>query len=88
MQNIQSGNIIYLTGEGHSEELSGVNYNGVLYYDMSNVRFINNSGVADLIGLVKDWLDQGTEVRFINVNNKIKNKIREIDLDNILYCDE
>jgi anti-anti-sigma regulatory factor len=87
MEMIQPGNLLYLTGEGHSEVLAGVYYNGIMYYDFSNVHYINNSGVADLIDLVKSWIDLGTEVIFINVNWEIKSRFNEIDLDEILTCE-
>jgi anti-anti-sigma regulatory factor len=79
--------IVYLTGEGHSEVLAGVYFDGTMYYDLSKVNYINNSGVADLIDLVKSWIELGTEVRFLNVQEKIRVKFNEIDLDGILYCD-
>ena len=58
-----------------------------MYYDFSNVKYINNSGIADLIDLVKSWTEMGTEVRFIHVKEDIQQKIRESGLDQILYCD-
>ena len=79
--------ILYLTGEGRTEVFAGVHFNGVMYYDFSNVKYINNSGIADLIDLVKSWTEMGTEVRFIHVKEDIQKKIRESGLDQILYCD-
>jgi anti-anti-sigma regulatory factor len=87
MEMIQPGNLLYLTGEGHSEVLAGVYYNGIVYYDFTNVHYINNSGVADLIDLVKTWIDMGTEVRFINVNRDIRNRFKDIDIDHVLTCE-
>ena len=67
-------------------ELSGVFCQGVQYYDLKNIQFINNSGLANLIDLLKSLLRQGVEVQFVNVNEKIKKRIRELGLDHILKC--
>lgn len=87
MKTEESKDLIHLTGEKRSEGLAGVHFQGIYYYDMGQVKYINNSGIADLIDLVKAWLDQEIEVRFINVRDDIKKKIADMDLENILYCD-
>lgn len=87
MKTEESKDLFHLTGETRSEELSGVHFQGIYYYDMGKVQYINNSGIADLIDLVKAWLEQGIEVRFINARDEIKKKIADMDLENILYCD-
>jgi anti-anti-sigma regulatory factor len=74
----------YLTGEGHTEVLAGVYHKGIMYYDFSKVKFINNSGIADIIDLVKSWIDLGAEVRFTNVSEEIKRKLRESELEGII----
>lgn len=76
-----SGNQLVITAE-----LSGVFCQGVQYYDLKNIHFINNSGMANLIDLLKSLLKQGVEVQFVNVNEKIKKKIRSMGLDHILIC--
>jgi anti-anti-sigma regulatory factor len=73
-----------LTGEVRTEDLAGAFFQGVYYYDMANVKYINNTGIADLINLVKDWMDQGTEVKFINVRDEIKNEFKRLGLVNII----
>ncbi|MDQ3191431.1 MAG: STAS domain-containing protein [Bacteroidota bacterium] len=80
-------NLLYLTGEGRTEVFSGVYFNGVMYYDFTNVKFINNSGLADLVDLVKTWMEMGTDVRFIHVNRDIQYKFRETGLDQIINCE-
>lgn len=79
---------IYLTGNQLTitTELSGVFCQGVQYYDLKNIQFINNAGLASLIDLLKSLLKDGVKVQFVNVNDKIKNKIRELGLDHILIC--
>ena len=67
-------------------ELSGVFCQGIQYYDLKNILFINNTGMANLIDLLKSLLKQGVEVQFVNVNEKIKEKIKAMGLDNILHC--
>lgn len=77
--------LLHLTGETKGENLSGTYFKGTQYYDMARVDSINNSGIADLIDLVKAWTDLGIEVRFVNVNSRIKNTINELDLENIIF---
>jgi anti-anti-sigma factor len=67
-------------------ELSGVFCQGVQYYDLKNIQFINNAGLASLVDLLKSLLKDGVQVQFVNVNEKIKKKIRELGLDHILIC--
>lgn len=67
-------------------DLSGVFCQGVQYYDLKNILFINNNGMAHLIDLLKSLLKQGVEVQFVNVSEKIKEKIRSMGLQNVLNC--
>ena len=67
-------------------ELSGVFCQGIQYYDLKNIQFINNTGMANLIDLLKSLLVQGVEVRFVNVNDRIKEKIRSLGLEHVLIC--
>jgi hypothetical protein len=69
-----------------SSELPGVFYKGVQYYDLKNIYFINNTGLANLIDLLKSLLEKDVEVQFVNVSEKIKKKIRSMNLDQILIC--
>ncbi|MGQ0827603.1 MAG: STAS domain-containing protein [Bacteroidota bacterium] len=69
-----------------SDQLSGAYLEGVQYYDLKNVQFINNTGMADLIDLLKSLLQKGIEVQFVNANEMIKNKIRSMGLEHILNC--
>jgi ABC-type transporter Mla MlaB component len=72
---------------GHSEELgrlSGVYCQGVQYYDLKDVKYINNTGMAILIDLLKNLLEMGVEVQFVNVDEKIKSKIKALGLEKII----
>ncbi len=69
-----------------TSELSGVYCEGVQYYDLQNILFINNTGMANLLDLLKALLKQGVDMQFVNVNEKIKDKIKSLGLENILHC--
>jgi ABC-type transporter Mla MlaB component len=69
-----------------TDELPGVYCKGVQYYDLKNIDFINYAGMASLIDFLKTLLEKGIDVKFVNVNEKIKNKIKSIGLDHILNC--
>jgi anti-anti-sigma regulatory factor len=78
---------VYITGEERVHVLSGVYHQGIMYYDMGNVKFINHSGIADLIELIKTWTELGTEVRFLFVRDDIRKKLKEYNLDQIIQCE-
>ena len=69
-----------------SDGLPGVYCQGIKYYDLKNVHFINNTDMANLIDLLKSLLGTGTEVQFVNVNSTIKSKIKSMGLEHILNC--
>lgn len=69
-----------------SPEFPGVLFQGIQYYDLKNVFFINNTGMANLIDLLKSLLQKDVEVQFVNVCDKIKNKIKALGLDHIIIC--
>ena len=69
-----------------TNELSGVYFGGVQYYDFMNIHYINNTGMANLIDFLKSLLEKAVEVQFMNVNDKIKNKIKSMGLEHILHC--
>lgn len=66
--------------------LPGVYCEGIQYYDFSGVEYINNTGMAILIDLLKSLLEIGVEVQFVNVHPNIRKKIRELGLENIINC--
>jgi hypothetical protein len=68
------------------KELPGVYFKGIQYYDLKDIHFINNTGIANLIDLLKSLLENNVEVRFVNVSDKIKTKIKSMGLDHILIC--
>jgi ABC-type transporter Mla MlaB component len=69
-------------------KLAGVYCQGVQYYDLKGVHYINNTGMAILIDLLKSLLEMGVEVQFVNVDEKIKAKIKEMGLERIINCGE
>jgi ABC-type transporter Mla MlaB component len=79
---------INLSGDQYvvTDELPGVYCEGVQYYDLKNVGFISNTGMANLVELLKSLLEKGVEVQFVNVNDKIKKKIKSLGLEHILNC--
>lgn len=69
-----------------TDRLSGVYCQGVQYFDLSNVHYINNAGMATLIDLLKSLLEMGVEVQFVNVDDKIKGRIKQMGLEKIINC--
>lgn len=67
-------------------ELPGVFFKGTQYYDLKNIYFINNTGMVSLIELLESLLEKDVDVQFVNVCEKIKNKIKALGLDQILIC--
>jgi hypothetical protein len=76
----------YQTTQFPAPDLPGVYFRGMQYYDLKEVHFLNNTGIANLIELLKSLLEKDVEVRFVNVSDKIKNKIKTLELDQILIC--
>jgi anti-anti-sigma factor len=69
-------------------KLSGVYCEGVQYYDLNGVQYINNTGMAILIDLLKALLEMGVEVQFVNVHDSIKKKIKAMGLEKIINYGE
>jgi len=69
-----------------TDELAGIYFQGIQYYDLSNIGFINYNGMANLIDFTKSLLEKGVAVQYVNVNEKIKSKIKSIGLEHILNC--
>jgi ABC-type transporter Mla MlaB component len=67
-------------------ELAGVLCKGVQYYDFKNIPFIGNTGLASLIRILKSSLKQGIKLKFVNVNKRIKQKIKTMGLDKFINC--
>ena len=78
---------LILTGEKSPIDLAGVNFRGIQYYDLGQIIYINSSGIADLISILKIWTSQGIKVIFVNVPEKIKKRIYDMGLKNIFYMD-
>lgn len=80
-------NHLFITGETCPIDLAGANFNGIQYYDLSKVQYINNSGIADLVSIIKIWSKQGNEVKFVNVSEEIKKYIYEMNLEIIFIIE-
>jgi anti-anti-sigma factor len=74
--------------EDITSRLSGVYCEGVQYYDLNGVQYINNTGMAILIDLLKSLLEMGVEVQFVNVHDSIKKKIKQMGLERIINYGE
>lgn len=83
---IRSNELFQMSEEHPMDELAGVCIEGVHYYDFKNIHFINSTGMASLIDLLKCLLVQGVKIQLVNVNDSIKNKIKSLGLENILNC--
>lgn len=68
------------------KKLPGVYCQGVQYFDLSGLEYINSNGMAILIELLKCLLEINVEVQFVNVSGKIKERIREFGLEKIIHC--
>jgi len=84
--NIKFEEIFQERGEYSSNEFAGVYFQGVQYFDFNNVYFINNTGIANMIDLIKTLLKQGVEIRFVNVKEKIREKFKSMGLEFIFNC--
>lgn len=67
------------------EDIPGLYYRGIQYFDFKKIEFINNNGLANLIKFLKFYLEKGIEVQFVNLGVAVKNKIRSMGLEHILY---
>lgn len=76
---------INLSGEEGilTAEIPGMYYQGIQYFDFKKITFINHNGIASLIKFIKYYLGKGIEVRILNLNEPIKNKITKMGLDKI-----
>lgn len=68
------------------DDIPGMFYRGTQYFDFKKIAFVNYNGLANLIKFLKYFAEKDIEVQFVNVNDAIKNKIRSMGLDHILYC--
>lgn len=82
----EPGNMFEVRGENHGRHLAGLYFEGIQYYDLEGVLFINNSGIANLIDLLKSLMEQGVEIYFVNVSDAIKAKINAMGLVQIIKC--
>ena len=90
-------NLFHMTSEIGSEvaergvetgsQIKEFKYDPVRYHDVGNMEFLNSSGIAYLINIAKVWLNQGVEVRFLNVPADMKHTIKELELDDVVRCE-
>ncbi len=76
--------LIELNGTSDSEDLGGVHFRNIQYYDIGNIGFINNTGILELLDLIKTWSELGKEVCFVNAKPPLKEKIIELQLEKII----
>lgn len=84
--NIKFDEVFQERGDYSSNELAGIYFQGTQYFDFKNVYFINNTGIANLIDLIKSLLRQGVLIKFVNVSEKIKDKFKSMGLEFIFNC--
>ncbi|MFY9311170.1 MAG: STAS domain-containing protein [Bacteroidia bacterium] len=84
-EGVKPEEIFQLRGHYVTSALSGMYVQGVQYFDFKNVNFINNTGIANLIDILKDLLKEGIEVKFVNVKENIKNKFISMGLDSVFH---
>ena len=85
-QNIKFEEVFQERGDYPINALAGVYFQGFQYFDLKNVYFINNTGIANLIDLLKTLLKQGIVIQFVNVGEKIREKFKSMGLDFIFNC--
>lgn len=85
-KNIKFDEVFQERGEYSSNELAGIYFQGTQYFDFKNVYFINNTGIANLIDLIKSLLRQGVVIKFVNVREKIQAKFKSMGLEFIFNC--
>ncbi len=73
-------------GEYTSKEIAGLYFQGTQYFDLKDVHFINNTGIANLLDILRSQLEEGIEVKFVNVNTTVKNKFKSLGLECIFNC--
>jgi ABC-type transporter Mla MlaB component len=66
--------------------LPGVYYDGTCYFDLKSINYINHTGMAILIEIMKKLLKKNIEVLFLNANAHIKSKIKAAGLEEIINC--
>lgn len=84
-ESVKPEEIFQLRGHYVTTALSGMYIQGVQYFDFKNVNFINNTGIANLIDILKDLLKEGVEVKFVNVKENIKSKFIAMGLDSVFH---
>jgi hypothetical protein len=67
-------------------EIPGAYFRGTQYYDLKNIYFISNAGMASLIELLESLIERDVDVQFVNVCDKIKNRIKSLGLEHIIIC--
>ena len=71
-------------GSFRPEELPGIYVGDLCYFDLQDLHYLNNTGIANLIDLLKHLAKQGLEVRFIHVAEPLMCKLKALGLDQIM----
>ena len=85
-QNLKIEEVFQERGDYSTNALAGIYFQGIQYFDFKNVYFINNTGIANLIDLLKTLLKQGVVIKFVNVGEKIRDKFKSMGLEFIFNC--
>jgi ABC-type transporter Mla MlaB component len=67
------------------DEIPGMYYRGIQYFDFRKISYINYNGLAHLVKFLKFFLEKGTEVHLVNVSESIKNKINAVGLNHVVH---
>ncbi len=55
-------------------------------YDLRNVHYINNTGLAHMIELKRNALKNGIQIYFINVGDNVRSKIQAMGIIHLFNC--
>ncbi len=59
---------------------------GTSTYDLRNVHYINNTGLAHMIELKRTALKNGIQIYFVNVCDNVRSKIQAMGIIHLFNC--
>lgn len=87
MKILQSKDVLTFTKAKPILEEKQPRFEKIKYLDMAKVHFIDSSDVAELLSIVRNGLNEGIEIRFINITQNVKEYIKKRGLEQILYIE-